>query len=183
MDEYLAQTKEQKRSPLHLDCLEWSCHSECMESQNILHQVSRLLAMGRGEKRKSIMHRFWDCIRVHRAWEFTNKIINWVVYGSGMSRYTVPMHWKCSIFAGYRTEAVSQSGCVVRGIIFRVIWIERNDEIFNDQKWHPQKVESAVWKSLLDYSRVAWGRSLWMMRKSLNAEHQYLRSFDKIWCR
>jgi hypothetical protein len=59
-------------------------------------------------------------------------------------------HFRC-----YRTEAVSQSGCVVRGIIFRVIWIDRNDEICNDRTWHPQKIESVVWKSLLDYSRVA----------------------------
>jgi hypothetical protein len=101
------------------------------------------------------MQRFWGCIHVRRAWEFTNKIINWFMDPAcpGTLFQCIGMqHFRC-----YRTEAVSQSGCVVRGIIFRVIWIERNDEIFNDQKWHPQNVESVVWKS-----RVAWGRCLWI---------------------
>jgi hypothetical protein len=32
------------------------------------------------------------------------------------------------------------------------------DAIFYDQKWHLQKVKSVIWKSLLDYDRVAWER-------------------------
>jgi hypothetical protein len=34
------------------------------------------------EEEESIMHRFWDYIHARRAWEFINKIINSVVYGS-----------------------------------------------------------------------------------------------------
>lgn len=56
------------------------------------------------------MHRFWDCIHVRRAREFTNKIINWVVYGSCMSRYTVPTHWKCSVFAAIELRQFHKVG-------------------------------------------------------------------------
>jgi hypothetical protein len=43
----------------------------------------RLKAASYGwEEEESIMHRFWDYIHARRAWEFTNKIINLVVYGS-----------------------------------------------------------------------------------------------------
>jgi hypothetical protein len=68
------------------------------------------------------------------------------------------------------------------GITFRTIWIERKDAVFYDQKWHLQKVKIIIWKSLLDYDRVAWERCLWIVMKSLIAKHQYLRSFDKVIC-
>ncbi|CAK9222077.1 unnamed protein product [Sphagnum troendelagicum] len=43
----------------------------------------RLKAASYGwEEEESIMHRFWDYIHARRAWGFTNKIINSVVYGS-----------------------------------------------------------------------------------------------------
>jgi hypothetical protein len=56
------------------------------------------------------------------------------------------------------------------------------DAIFYGWKWLIQKVMSDIWKSLLDYDRVAWERCLWIVMKSLIAKHQYLRSFDKVWC-
>jgi len=38
------------------------------------------------------------------------------------------------------------------------------------------------WASFGNYDRVAWERCLWIVMKSLIAKHQYLRSFDKVWC-
>ncbi len=105
--------------------------------------------------------------------------------GKNMSRYSAPMHWKYSIFAvneWRRFHEVAELWSLLRGITFRTIWIEMKDAIFYDQKWRLQKVKSVIWKSLLDYDRVAWERYLWIVMKSLIAKYQSLRSFDKVWC-
>jgi hypothetical protein len=101
-------------------------------------------------------------------------------------RYTAPMLWKCSVFTANelrRFHNVTELWSLLGGITRKGIWIERNHASFNDQKWLSQKVERVIWKSLLNYGRVAWGRCLWTIRKSPNAQHQYLRFFDKVWCR
>ena len=49
--------------------------------------------------------------------------------------------------------------------------------------WSTQKIRQIIWDSLLDYARIAWGKTLALVRKSsIEAQIQCtLRGFDANW--
>jgi hypothetical protein len=47
------------------------------------------------------------------------------------------------------------------GITLGIIWIERNNKVFNNKSWHNHKETKAhlgklIWDTLVDYVRAAW---------------------------
>jgi hypothetical protein len=58
-------------------------------------------------------HRFWDCRYVQRAWGFTNKIFNYLLYGSYPRRQVVSMQWKPTFLLPRNQSKVPQSGGIV----------------------------------------------------------------------
>jgi hypothetical protein len=44
----------------------------------------------------------------------------------------------------------------VRGTVVWLLWMERNDFIFNDIKWPPAKLIQTIWLGFIDYGRLAW---------------------------
>lgn len=61
-----------------------------------------------------------------------------------------------------------------------VLWIERNDLIFNGEWRHAQKIHNFIWKSLFEYGRVDWERCVVEIKKIPNVEHKKLMAFDKV---
>lgn len=69
---------------------------------------------------------------------------------------------------------------LLKGITLWVLWIERNDLVFNGEWWHVQKIHNLIWKSLFEYGRVDWERCVVKIKKFPNVEHKKLMAFDNV---
>jgi hypothetical protein len=61
----------------------------------------------------------------------------------------------------------------VRGTIVWLLWMERNDAIFNNIKWSHTKLLQKIWLGLVDYGRLDWER----------AKLKDDGKFAAVWCR
>lgn len=41
------------------------------------------------------------------------------------------------------------------GITLWMIWIERNDRVFNHEQWHESKMKNLIWDNLIMYAKAA----------------------------
>lgn len=41
-----------------------------------------------------------------------------------------------------------------------IIWVERNDLTFNNQRWDIKKMQRMIWQGLLEYAIHAWDITL-----------------------
>ena len=44
----------------------------------------------------------------------------------------------------------------LRTVILWALWIERNDKVFNNVLWTPEKMLQVVWLGITDYGRMEW---------------------------
>jgi hypothetical protein len=42
----------------------------------------------------------------------------------------------------------------IRGIVIWLLWMERNDAVFNDLRWTKDKLFHKIWLRLIDYGRL-----------------------------
>jgi hypothetical protein len=47
---------------------------------------------------------------------------------------------------------------LLQGITLWTIWIERNDQVFNQEHWHESNLKHLIWDELIMHSIVAWAR-------------------------
>nr|PNR31792.1 hypothetical protein PHYPA_025915 [Physcomitrium patens] len=59
---------------------------------------------------------------------------------------------------------------------------KRNDAIFNELYWPPQKMGNRVWLNLVDYDRVAWARTLKLCKNTPRNRTQLIDKFKQQWC-
>lgn len=97
--------------------------------------------------------------------------------GKSMSRYSAPMHWKCSIFAVNESrrfhEVAELCGLCYEESLLGWSGLRGRMRFFRTKNGTFKKSRSSFGKSLLDCDRVAWERCLWIVMKSLIAKHQY----------
>jgi hypothetical protein len=70
---------------------------------------------------------------------------------------------------------------VVRTIFLWTLWAERNDAVFNNSIWPPNKLTHRIWSGLLDYGRVDWKRLQGQGHKNLGKLGELIRKFEKQW--
>lgn len=93
--------------------------------------------------------------------------------------------WKPYILAykiPRRLRKVSRLWLLQRGTITWLLWIKRNDAIFNELYWPPQKMGNRVWLNLVDYDRVAWARTLKLCKNTPRNRTQLIDKFKQQWC-
>jgi hypothetical protein len=69
----------------------------------------------------------------------------------------------------------------LRGIALWIIWIERNDKVFNHEQWHESKVKHWIWDDLIVYVKAAWNRVIEQIKISSFSAAAMLQGFDKTW--
>ncbi|KAG0574234.1 hypothetical protein KC19_VG246300 [Ceratodon purpureus] len=108
---------------------------------------------------ESVLHRFWECESSQRAWQFAIHIMNQLVKGKDVRGPWQPLSWKQGIFS-YRIprkfDAFKQIWLELRSVVLWTLWIERNDIVFNNQRWPPAKLLQQVKTGIIDYGRVEW---------------------------
>ncbi len=80
-----------------------------------------------------------------------------------------PIHWKQCVFAAKsprQVQRVENIWCLLKGITLWTLWIERNDLVFNNERWNVVKIHKVIWDALLDYGRVAWNRCMKLILKT-----------------
>jgi hypothetical protein len=68
-----------------------------------------------------------------------------------------------------------------RGITLWMIWIERNDKVFNHEQWHETRVKHRIWDELILYAKTTWERVLKNIKISAFSAMALLQGFDKTW--
>lgn len=48
---------------------------------------------------------------------------------------------------------------LLRGITFWVVWYEKNDLVFNNERWNGHKLQEFVWELLIEHGRTTWEKS------------------------
>jgi hypothetical protein len=61
------------------------------------------------------------------------------------------------------------------------IWNERNDLVFNNNKWHEAKLRKVMWEGLIDYKTFEWQHVLQQIQKNPNNDNTILEDFDMVW--
>jgi predicted RNA-binding protein YlxR (DUF448 family) len=69
----------------------------------------------------------------------------------------------------------------LRSITIWTIWVARNGNIFNHERWSRTKIEGTMWTSLKDYGRAAWVHMQKRKFKTEAARAEALDNFMAIW--
>jgi hypothetical protein len=64
-----------------------------------------------------------------------------------------------------------------------VAWLERNAIYFSNDPWPLEKIESVLWKVVLDHGQIAWRRTKLLIKKFPVRHGQALDKFDQVWCK
>ena len=70
---------------------------------------------------------------------------------------------------------------LLRGITMWIIWIERNDKVFNHEQWHKSKVKRRLWDELIIYAKRAWAHVIKLIKISNFSAVAMLQGFDRTW--
>jgi hypothetical protein len=125
---------------------------------------------------ESVLHRFWECPYAQTAWRWGIFILNKVAADNDEQGPWCPLTWKHGIFSDRmprRFDKVRKIWMAIRGIVIWLLWLERNDAVFNDVHLSREKVIQKVWLGIIDYGRKDWEGS----KMAAN------RKFESIWCR
>jgi hypothetical protein len=52
--------------------------------------------------------------------------------------------------------SVGELWSLLRGITFWVVWYEKNDLVFNNERWSGHKFQEFVWELLIEHGRTTW---------------------------
>jgi hypothetical protein len=125
---------------------------------------------------ESVLHRFWECSSARLAWSWGTHILNCLVAKRGTRGSWRPLNWKQGIFSDRiprKFKQVQNIWMAVQGTMVWLLWMERNDSIFNDIKWPPAKLIQTIWLGLIDYGRLAWEA----------AKDKAKGKFINVWCK
>ena len=61
------------------------------------------------------------------------------------------------------------------------IWIERNNKVFNHEKWHNSRVKHRIWDELIIYAKAAWERVIKQIKINNFSTMAMLQGFDQTW--
>ena len=61
------------------------------------------------------------------------------------------------------------------------IWIERNDRVFNLERWHKSKSKHLIWDNLISYAKVAWAKVVKYVKVSTYPTKALLKGFNQTW--
>jgi hypothetical protein len=61
----------------------------------------------------------------------------------------------------------------VRGTVIWLLWLERNDAVFNNVHWSKEKLIQKVWLGIINYGRKDWE----------GAKTEDNGKFESVWCR
>lgn len=108
-----------------------------------------------------VLHRFWECPAAQLAWQWGVFVLNKIAADDGERGPWRPLNWKQGIFSARiprRFDKVRKIWMAVRSTVVWLLWLERNDAVFNDIQWLRAKMIQKVWLGLINYWRAEWER-------------------------
>lgn len=123
---------------------------------------------------ESVLHRFWECLSVQRAWQWAIHVMNALVEGRDAQGPWQMLTWRQGIFSNRIPRKFNH---VKRTVVLWTLWIERNDMIFNNQAWSPAKQLQHIWSAMVDYGRVEWDCIRIKKQRSPAATQQLIARF------
>lgn len=103
--------------------------------------------------------RFWECLSVCRAWHWAIHIMNTFVSGRDARRLWQPLTWKQGIFFDNIPRKFNQMKRIwmeLRIVVLWSLWIERNEKVYDNITWMPDKLTQTIWNGMIDYGWVEW---------------------------
>ena len=62
------------------------------------------------------------------------------------------------------------------GMTLWTIWVECNDKVFNQERWHESKVKYLIWDDPIMYAEMAWARVVKFVKISISRPKLSLRA-------
>ena len=112
-----------------------------------------------------VKHKLWDCIQTRKAWRWATFIMH-ELCGVRNGNYD-SFNWKQALFGERIPNKFGKNINIwhlLRGITLWTIWIERNNKLFNHERWHESKVKHRIWDRLIIYAKAAWKRVVIKLR-------------------
>jgi hypothetical protein len=68
---------------------------------------------------------------------------------------------------------------LLRGIVIWMLWIERNEAVYDGVFWSPEDLRSKIWLGAIDYGRIAWQKLVGRCKKTPDKSSR-LKSSSKL---
>jgi len=92
-----------------------------------------------------------------------------LAYSNKPSRVVAPLHWKQCVFVAKsprQVQHVENIWSLLKGITLWTFYIERNDLVFNNERWNVFKIHKVIWDALLDYGKATWNKCMKLIKKN-----------------
>jgi hypothetical protein len=68
-------------------------------------------------------------------------------------------------------------------VVLWALWTERNEVVFNNKVWRPNKLLHKIWSDIIDYGRVEWPRTQAQVKKWSRRRRNLAINFANRWSR
>lgn len=138
------------------------------------------------QSEESVLHRFWECLSAQRAWQWAIHIMNALLIGRDAQGPWQLLTWRQGIFLGqipWKFNALKRLWLEVHTVVLWAFWIQRNDMVFNNLAWSPDRLLQHFWSGLLDYGRVEWAKLCSKQPRTALAQRKLVTTFVGRRCR
>jgi hypothetical protein len=67
-----------------------------------------------------------------------------------------------------------------KGCYYPSIWIESNDLLFNNVKWHDAKLKRVMWDNLIKCNRFEWQHVQQQIKRYIKDNNIIIKFFDRM---
>jgi hypothetical protein len=92
--------------------------------------------------------------------------------------------WEHAIFSTRSLQSFQGIGkfwSLLWGVTLWILWIARNDLVFNNCRWSQVKIEQNIWNGLINYGRGDWVKTVAHITKNPSVIEATLARFDESW--
>lgn len=109
----------------------------------------------RGEP-ESILHCFYSCEYAACAWAYGNTVLHILAGTPLQSMPWTLFTWEQCIMGTpipAQFQAFAGTWSLIRGVILWTIWVQRNQWVFNNNRWPMHILEQSIWDAPIDLAR------------------------------
>lgn len=137
----------------------------------------------RGEP-ETIIHCFYECELASRAWAFVITILHAMAKTPATTMPWLMLSWEQCIFGVALPAPLHsfwKSWSLMRGAAMWIVWIQRNQCVFDNNRWPPDVLERTLWDAVLDLARMSWAKVAWYEQHQPRGTPKARREFATLW--
>jgi hypothetical protein len=133
---------------------------------------------------ESVRHYMFECPRTATIWRYAQTLLFATQGTPTENGYWLSFTFQQCIFGSQlprRVKGDKHLWSLIRGTTVWITWMGRNAICFSTDYWPVEKIETMLWSTLLDTSRMAWLRTKLLTQQQPQRQHRFLEQFDRDW--